>query len=179
MQINFKAWLPHIIAVALFIIVPVIYFLPALEGKALFQSDISNFLGVVKETVDFRAQHHTEPLWTNSMFGGMPTYQLSVAYPTNLVQYVFNVLINVLPFPAGIVFTCCLGFYILMNVLKVNPWVGIIGSFAFSSFFFVVLAAGHNSQANAIAFMAPTLAGVILAFNGKKLMGGALTALAL
>jgi len=181
MQTNFKTWLPHIVAIALFIIIPVLYFLPALEGRVLFQSDIANFLGVVREITDFRTKFHTEPLWTNSQFGGMPAYQISVSYPANLIQYVFNILIGVLPFPAGIIFTMCLGFYILLNVLKVNPWVAILGSFAyaFSSFFFVVLAAGHNSQANAIAFMAPTLAGVILAFNGKRLMGGVLAATAL
>ncbi len=72
MRINFKAWLPHIVALALFIIIPVLYFLPALQGKALFQSDIAQFLGVVREITDFRAKYHTEPLWTNSMFGGMP-----------------------------------------------------------------------------------------------------------
>jgi len=181
MQTNFKAWLPHIVAIALFIIIPILYFLPALEGKVLFQSDIANFLGVVKEITDFRAKFHSEPLWTNSQFGGMPAYQISVSYPANLIQYLFNILIGALPFPAGIIFTMCLGFYILMNVLKANPWVSIIGSFAyaFASFFFVVLAAGHNSQANAIAFMAPTLAGIILAFNGKRLLGGVLAAISL
>jgi hypothetical protein len=180
MQINFKNWLPHIIAVASFIIIPLIYFLPLLQGKVVFQSDIINFLGVSKEIFDFRAKFHAEPLWTNSMFGGMPAFQVSAEYPANLVQYIFNFLLHFIPFPASSIFIFCFGFYILLQVLKVDPYVSIIGSLAygFSSFFFIILSVGHNSEANAMSFAAPVLAGVILIFNGKRLLGGALTALA-
>lgn len=181
MKINFKSWLPHILAIVLFAIIAVIYFLPTLQGKAILQPDINNFLGAAKEIIDFRGRFHTEPLWTNSMFGGMPAFQVSTQYPANLVHYLFLLLIKWLPFPAGVVFLYCLGFYILLKVLKVDSWVAIIGAvaFAFSSFFFIILSVGHNSEANAIAFMAPTFAGVILAFDGKRLAGGALTALSL
>jgi hypothetical protein len=181
MQNKLKAWLPHIIAVALFALVPVIYFLPALGGKVLEQSDIIHYLGVSKEIFDFRARFHTEPLWTNSLFCGMPAYNVSTFYAANLVQYIYIILVKWLPFPAGIVFVYCLGYYILLKVLDIDSWVSIAFSlaFGFASFFFVVIAAGHNSQANAIAFMAPVFAGVILAFKGKHLAGTLLATLAL
>ncbi len=181
MRINLKSWTPHIVAIALFILVPVIYFLPALKGLAFHQPDIDNFLGASKEIWDYRARFHTEPLWTNSIFCGMPAYQVSTYYPANLIQYLFHILVYTLPFPAGIVFMYCLGFYILLKVLKIDTRVAVLGSFAyaFSSFFFIILAAGHNSEANAIAFMAPVIAGVILAFSGQLIAGGLLTSLAL
>ncbi|NNM95594.1 MAG: hypothetical protein HKL88_09080, partial [Bacteroidia bacterium] len=181
MQINFKSWTPHIAAIIIFILVPLVYFLPALKGLAFHQPDIDNFLGASKEIWDFRNRFHKEPLWTNSIFCGMPAYQVSTEYPANLVQYLFHFLIYTIPFPAGIVFMYSLGFYLLLKVLKVDTRVAILGSFAyaFSSFFFIILAAGHNSEANAIAFMAPVIAGVILTYNGRLLSGGILTALAL
>ncbi|HTB07343.1 MAG TPA: YfhO family protein [Bacteroidia bacterium] len=181
MSTNTKTWWPHIIALALFIIVPIIYFLPALEGKALFQSDISHFLGVVKEITDFRAKYHTEPLWTNSMFGGMPAFQVSMECHANLVTYIYKILCTWMPFPANMVFLYCLGFYILLKALEIDTWVSILGAFAFafSSFFFIIISVGHNSQANAIAFMAPTLAGVILALKGKRITGSILMGVSL
>jgi hypothetical protein len=181
MNINLKSATPHIVAVLLFIIVPIIYFLPAFQGMVIHQGDIDNYLGAAKEMMDFKAAFHTETLWTNSVFGGMPTYTISANYPGDLIQYIFHFLMYTLPFPSGIVFMYCLSFYILLQVLKVDPWVSIFGAFAyaFSSFFFIVISAGHNSEANAIAFMPMVLAGVILAYNGKKLMGALLTAIAL
>jgi hypothetical protein len=174
-------WFPHIAAILIFVIVAIVYFFPAIKGMFLSQSDISQFTGAVHEMQLFRAKFHTEPLWTNSMFGGMPAFPISVQYPANLVQYLFKILLLGLPAPCGIFVLYCLGFYVLLRVLDVNPWVAIVGSLAygFSSYFFIILAVGHNSKANAMAFMAPVLAGVILAFRGKRLQGAILTALAL
>src|ERR1700722_14159623 len=104
MQINFKSLLPHLIAIGLFLLVAIIYFLPAVKGMALHQGDIDNFLGASKEIVDFRNKYHTEPLWTNQIFGGMPSFQLSTLYPANLVQYIFTGILYTLPFPIGTVF---------------------------------------------------------------------------
>jgi len=181
MQNNLKSWQPHLIALGLFILIPVIYFWPVISGKVLEQSDIVNYLGVSKEIFDFRNKFHTEPLWTNALFGGMPAYQVSTLYAANLMQYIFIIVAKTMPFPSGTIFFACLCFYILMKVMDVNSWVSIIGSFAyaFSSFFFVILAAGHNSEANAMAFMPAVLAGVMLAFKGKRLAGAVLTGIAL
>jgi len=180
MQNKFKLGQPHLIALGLFILIPVIYFWPVFQGKALSQSDITNYLGVSKEIFDFRARFHAESLWTNSLFGGMPGYQVSGIYAANLMRFVFIIISSVLPFPISTVFISCVSFYVLMKVLKVDSWIAIIGSFgyAFSSFFFIILTAGHNSEANTCAFMPLVLAGVILAFGGKRLAGTALTAFA-
>ncbi len=181
MQNKLKSWQPHLIAIGLFILVPVIYFWPILQGKVLAQSDITNFLGVSKELFDFRQRFHSEALWTNSMFGGMPSYQVSAYYTADLMMYVFKVLVAILPMPISTVFLSSICFYVLLNVLKVDSWVAILGSFgySFSSFFFIILTAGHNSEANACAFMPLVLAGVVMAFNGKRVAGTVLTAFAL
>lgn len=168
--------LPYFTAVLLFILVPSIYFLPVFQGLRLYQPDINHYVAVAKEIFDFRTRFHSEPLWTNSMFGGMPAYQVSILHPGNLVRYLYLFLAGWLPFPVSIVFLYCLGFFILLKTMNVNTWIAIAGSFgfAFSSYLFITLEAGHNSKANAIAFMAPVLAGVILSFNGKRFTGSVL-----
>jgi hypothetical protein len=181
MQNTFKSWQPHLIALGLFILIPVIYFWPVVTGKALEQSDIDHYLGVSKEIFDYRAKFHTEPLWTNSLFCGMPAYQVSTLYAANLMQYIFLFVAHAMPFPSGTILFACICFYILMMVLEVDSRVAILGSFAyaFSSFFFIVLSAGHNSEGNAMAFMPVVLAGVILAFKGKRLQGTVLASIGL
>lgn len=173
-----KLW-PVIAALALFLIITVAYFHPLFEGKRLFQSDISQFKGMSKEIVDYRASTGKEALWTNSMFGGMPAYQISTIHTGNLMRSVDNVLQMGLPRPAGFVFLYFVGFFILMLAMGMSPWLSILGAiaFAFSSFFFIIIEAGHNSEAHAIAYMAPVIAAILLAFRKKYLIGGALMAL--
>ncbi len=168
--------LPYIVAVVVFLAITLVYFSPVLEGKKLKQHDISMFKGMSKEISDFRDKTGEEPLWTNSMFGGMPAWQISVQYKANLVRYVDKILMLGLPRPANYVFLYFLGFFILMLVLKNDPWVSVLGAIAFalSSYFFIILGAGHTSKAHAIGYMAPVLAGIILAFRKGKLWQGAL-----
>jgi hypothetical protein len=179
MKFNFKSLVPHLIAVVVFLVISLAYFSPLLQGKGLQQSDIMQHKGMSKEIADFRAKNGTEPLWTNSMFGGMPAYQISVLYPANLLSYVNSTLELGLPQPANYLFLCLLGFYFLMMVLKVDYRLAIAGAigFAFSSYFFVIIDAGHNSKAHAIVYMAPVVASVLLAYRGRLLLGGALAAL--
>ncbi|MDP4289988.1 MAG: YfhO family protein [Bacteroidota bacterium] len=173
-----KLW-PVAAAVVLFLFITLAYFHPLFEGKRLFQSDISHFMGMSKEIVDYRASTGKEPLWTNSMFGGMPAYQISTIHKGNLMTYIDTILQAGLPRPAGFVFLYFIGFFILMMAMGMKPWLSIVGSvaFAFSSFFFIVIVAGHNSEAHAIAYMAPVIASILLAFRKKYLLGGALMAL--
>jgi len=175
---NLKILLPYIAAVMVFLLITVIYFSPLLEGKKIFQSDIAQFKGVSKEIVDFREKTKTEALWTNSMFGGMPAYQVSVSYKGNILGYVDKIITLGLPHPASVVFLYFIGFFILLMVLKVDPWLAIAGSiaFAFSSYFFIIIDVGHNSKAHAIAYIAPVLAGIILTLRKKYILGGILTA---
>jgi len=174
---NFKSFVPHIIAIVLFVVITMVYLSPLLEGKQLKQGDITNFQGVSKEIVNYRAATGKEALWTNRMFGGMPAYQISVVYKTNLINYIDRAIKWWLPHPAGLVFLYFLGFYILLLVLGVDKRLGIVGAiaFAFSSYFFIIIEAGHNSKANAIGYMAPVIAGIILTFNGRYWLGAALT----
>ncbi|MBN2173366.1 MAG: YfhO family protein [Bacteroidales bacterium] len=178
-KINFKQFIPYIVGIIIFIIISLVYLSPLLEGKKLKQDDITRHTGMSKEIVDFREKTGEEPLWTNSMFSGMPAYQISVEYNGNLVRFIDKIMMLGLPRPAGMVFLYMLGFFILLLVLRVNPWLAIAGSiaFGFSSYFFIILEAGHNSKAHAIGYMAPLLAGVILTYRGKYMVGGVLTAL--
>ncbi|MHC1774812.1 MAG: YfhO family protein [Lentimicrobium sp.] len=178
-NINFRQFIPHITAIAVFLIITMGYFSPLLEGKKLKQSDITQWKGMSKEITDYRAETGKEALWTNSMFGGMPAYQISVEYKANLMRYFDKLLMLGLPHPAGLVFLYFIGFFILLLVMKVDPWLAIAGSiaFAFSSYFLIILEAGHNSKAHAIGYMAPVIAGIILTYRGKLLAGSLLTAL--
>ena len=175
----FKKFLPWIAGIVIFTVVSVSYFSPVIDGKALQQSDIRNFSGMSKEIVDYRQQYHSEPLWTNSMFGGMPAFQISTVYNGNLTHYFDKALQLWLPHPINYLFLYALGFFILLMVLGVNPWLAIAGAlgYAFSSYFFIILDAGHNSKAHAMAYMAPVIAGFVLMYRGKLFQGGVLTAL--
>lgn len=174
-----QKWLPHVAALLVFLLVGLTYFSPVLEGKRLKQGDLRNFLGMAKEIRDHRAVFEEEPLWTNSMFGGMPAYQIAVKYPGAVLKVVDKAFQLFTPRPLSYVLLYMIGFYILMMAFRVNPWLAIAGSiaFAFSSYYFIIIEAGHNTKAHAIAYMAPTLAGIVLAYRGKFLLGGALTAL--
>ncbi|MBU2649866.1 MAG: YfhO family protein [Bacteroidetes bacterium] len=179
MKLNdFKHFYPYLVGIVLFITLSLAFFYPVLQGKRLVQGDITRFQGMAKEIVDFREQTGEEPLWTNNMFSGMPAYMTSVKFHNNLMTYVDRYLGLGLPHPADYVFIYFLGFFILLLVLRVNPWLSIIGAmaFAFSSYFFIILEAGHNTKAAAIGYMAPVLAGIILTYRGRYLAGAALTA---
>lgn len=178
-NLNLKTFFPIICGIAIFIALTFGYFTPLTKGKVIVQSDMVQNKGMSKEIVDYRSQYHEEPLWTNSMFGGMPAYQISISYPSNLITPLRNVFMLWFPTPANMVFSYMLGFFILLLVLKVDKWLSIIGAigFGFSAFFFLIIDAGHNTQALAIGYIAPVFAGVILVCRREYLLGGALTAL--
>ena len=180
-NLKFNYLLAVVTAILSFIVISFAYFNPLLEGKRLEQHDIAMFKGMSKEIVDFREQTGEESLWTNSMFGGMPAWQISVVYGNNLIRYVKKVVQLGMPYPANAVFVYMLGFFVLLLVLGINPWLSMAGAiaFAFSSYFFIILGAGHTSKAYAIGYMAPVLAGIILAYKGKYLWGALLAAIAL
>ncbi|MEZ5198287.1 MAG: YfhO family protein [Bacteroidales bacterium] len=176
---SIKKAIPYIGAIVIFVVISLAYLSPVLEGKKIKQDDIVRHQGMSKEIIDFRESTGEEALWTNSMFGGMPAYQISVQYSGNLMSYIDKILQLGLPHPAGLVFLYMLGFFILLIVLKVDPWLSIVGAiaFGFSSYFFIIIEAGHNSKAHAIGYMAPVIAGVLLTFRGKYIAGGLMTLL--
>lgn len=161
-----------------FLVILFLYFSPVLKGEILYQNDIFQYKGMSKEVTDFYADTGEEALWTGTLFSGMPAFQMGTRHPNNLVVYLHKAL-NLVPRPVSFIFLLFLGFYFLLNVLKLDRWLSAIGAIAFSlsSSFFIIVEAGHTSKVMAIAYMAPTLAGVILAYRGKWLTGGAVTAL--
>ena len=161
-----------------FIVLAYGYLFPLLEGKVIQMPDIEHWRGMSKELNDFREETGEEGIWTNSMFGGMPGYMISVRYPGNLAGFITGNIRKIFS-TASFIILYLLGFYILLSSLKVKRWLSVAGAvaFAFSSYFLIILAAGHMTKANAIAFLAPMTAGVLLTFRKKYLAGSILFAL--
>ena len=180
MTFSFKKLLPHILVFVGFAVVALLYFSPVLSGKKLYQSDIVQYLGMAKEQIDFRADTGEEPYWTDSAYGGMPTYQLGAKYPHNYIKKL-DLFIRFLPRPADYLFLYFAGFYIFLLTLKINWRYAGIGAlaFGFSTYLIVILGVGHNSKAHAIAYMPLVLSGIVLVFRRYYLWGFILTAVAL
>lgn len=175
---DFKSVLPHLGALVLFVVLSFLYLSPLLEGKKVYQSDLIQFKGMNKSVSDYREKTGEEALWADNMFSGMPAYQISTHYPGNLIKQVDRVLRLYLPRPADYLFLLMAGFYFLGIVLGLRWWEALLGAFAmaFSSYSVVIIEAGHTSKVHAMAYMAPVLASIILAYRGKVLLGAALTA---
>lgn len=176
---DIKKHLPHLIAVGIFLLITAIYFSPALKGYAVKMHDMETYKGMSKETVDHRETYGEDPLWTNSMFGGMPTTMIGVDQSANPVSFLFRAVRLWLPRPMDIFFLYLIGFYILMRCLRINQWLSIVGSiaYAFSTYFIIIIAAGHTSKAYALGLAPAILGGIIYTYRGRYLLGGAITAL--
>lgn len=163
-----------------FVVISLLYFNPVLSGKQIFQSDIKHYIGMAKQQNDFREVTGNETYWTNSAFGGMPTYQLGAHYPNNYIKMLDSVL-RFLPRPADYLFLYFIGFYILLLTLKVNYKLAALGAlaFGFSTYLIIILGVGHNSKAHAIAYMPLVLSGIILTFRQKYIAGFLLTTIAM
>lgn len=169
------------LCIVVFALITLVYFSPVMQGKRLKQHDIEMYKGMSQEIVDYKAQTGEQSLWTNSMFGGMPAWNIGVPQNSNMMTYVGRVLSVGFPHPIGAVFISMLGFFILLLVLDCKIWISFIGALAygFTSYLFIVIGAGHNSKAVAMAYMAPVIAGILLTYKGKYLWGTVLTAIAL
>ena len=180
MQFSFKKFLPHILVVVGFVIISLAYFSPVLQGKQIFQSDIKQYIGMSKQQTDFREATGEETYWTNSAFGGMPTYQLGAKYPNNFIKKL-DLSLRFLPRPADYLFLYFIGFYILLLVLKVDFKLAALGAltFGFSTYLIIILGVGHNAKAHAIAYMPLVLSGIILTFRQHYVFGFLLTAVAM
>ncbi|MFL9843326.1 YfhO family protein [Flavobacterium rhizosphaerae] len=176
---NLNRFYPHFLAIIGFVIVSLVYFYPVLQKKQIYQSDIVQYTGMAREQNDFRQQTGDEPYWANNAFGGMPTYQLGAKYPHNYIKQLDSVL-RFLPRPADYVFIYFLGFYILLCALRIDPLKAFFGALAFglSTYLIIILGVGHNAKAHAIAYMPMVVAGVLLVFRRRYVIGGLLTMLA-
>jgi len=174
----FKSALPHIIAVAIFAIVAIIYCKPALEGKVLQQSDITQWKGMAQDAMVYAEKNGQHPLWTNSMFGGMPTYQITgvpgFAFTIGLVD---NLLTLHLPEPINLFFLACLCFYFLALVLGFNNIISVIGALAYSYATYnpIIVTVGHITKMHAIAYLPFFIASILLIFQKKYVWGAVLT----
>lgn len=172
-----KPVLPHLVAVLIFTVISFAYFYPVLEGKVLKANDSTVSKINSKEIQDFREKTGREPLWTNSVFSGMPAYLISTLYPGNLMKQADTALRS-FGMPVSVLFLSMLGFYILLLIFGVNQWLAVAGAIAygFSSFFFQVLTAGHNTQAIAMAYTAPMIGGIYYTYRRDMLKGALFTA---
>ncbi|MBR7066916.1 MAG: YfhO family protein [Bacteroidales bacterium] len=173
-------FLPHIAAVLIYAGVALAFFYPQLQGKQLSQHDIDMWRGSAQENLDFKAQTGEQSLWCGTMFSGMPAYLVGVVYPGSLIRYVHRAL-HFLQRPASFIFVAMLGFYLLLLVMGLNPWLAMVGGLAYglSTYFFIIIGAGHNAKMIAVAYVPPTIAGMVLALRGKLLAGLVTFAIAL
>lgn len=176
-----KKILPDLIAIALFAVLSFAYFFPAdIEGRILFQHDSSAGVGAGQEAIEYYEETGERTRWTNSLFGGMPTYQISPSYdttqPLNWVERAYRLF---LPEYVQLTFILMLGFYILMRAFGLSVWLSTLGGivWAFSSYFFILISAGHIWKFITLAYIPPTIAGMVLVYRGKWLWGCVLTAM--
>lgn len=167
-----KNW-PHFAVLAFAIILACVYFQPQLEGYGVKQHDIEQWKGMAHEAETYRELAGKEALWTNSMFGGMPTTQISMNYPGNYFKNISTFYYKNLPSPIGGLILHIIGFYILSLFLRINPIVGLIGSIAFSfaSYEIIIVQAGHMTKFNATAFLAPLLGAFIYSYKNHRWKG--------
>ena len=170
----------HFLVFILFVIISVSYFSPILNGEKIYQNDIVQYTGMAKEQNDFRNLNDSETYWTDSAFSGMPTYLLGAKYPHNYIKKI-DLFLRFLPRPADYLLLYLINFYVFLLVLKMDYKLAFLGSvfFAFSTYLIIIIGAGHNSKAHAIAYMPLVLAGIILVFNKSYYTGFFITTLAL
>jgi hypothetical protein len=176
----FRKLLPHLIAIVVFLVIALIYCKPALEGQVVQQSDITGWKGSVHQSQVYGETHDGKyPLWTNSVFGGMPAFQIAYSANNFIPGIIHNVMTLWLPAPIQYFFLACICFYMLCIILRVNPWVGIMGAlgFAYATYNPVIIEVGHVTKMLSITYMPALLGSLILIYERKYWLGAALTAM--
>ena len=178
---EFRKIFPDMVAIMLFALIAFVYFFPAVtENRILAQHDAVAGIGAGREMQEYREATGERTRWTNAIFGGMPTYQMSPSYDSsdtlNVVQKIYRLF---LPDYVWYVFIMLLGFYILLRAFNFKVWMATLGAviWAFSSYFFIIIAAGHIWKFVTLAYIPPTIAGMVLVYRGKYLWGAVVTAL--
>ncbi len=176
---NWKLVTPHIVAFVLFLVLSVLYCKPALEGKIIEQHDVKEWKAMAQQSFVAKEKYGYFPMWTNSMFGGMPAYQIALDSRNNSiihVQYFNSVLTLGLPKPAYYLFFCCLGFYFFAIILGIRPWLSIVGAIAYGycSYNPILITAGHDTKLLSMAYAPAVLASILLIFKKKYWLGAAM-----
>ena len=176
-----KKLIPDMVAILVFAVISFAYFCPAVtEGRILSQHDSVAGIGAGQEGKEYLERTGERTRWTNSIFGGMPTYQMAPSYDsTDLLKGIENLYHLYLPTYVWYVFVMLLGFYILLRAFNFKVWMAGLGAiiWAFSSYFFIIIAAGHIWKFITLAYIPPTIAGMVLCYRGKYWLGGLVTAL--
>jgi hypothetical protein len=179
-NIQWKNVMPHAIAVAVFLVVALVYCKPVLEGKVLPTTDVTLWKSTAQNSFEYQKKHGEFPLWNNGAFSGMPAFQItSVGSNPVSIIYANNILTLNLPKPVSFFFLACICFYFLSQVLRVNPYIGLFGalSYAYATYNPIIISVGHDTKMQAIAYLPAFVAGLILLYEKKYLWGTALTAL--
>lgn len=176
-----KKILPHVLAIAGFVLLSILFCSPSLQGKVVEQHDMIQGDAMSKEAVDYYKNTGDLPMWQNNMFSGMPSFVTYTGPSAHKVGYIHRVLTLFLPMPAAMLFLAMAGMYLLLMVMRMRPLIGAIGAVAygFSSYNLIIIVVGHITKMFAMAYMAPLLAGVILAYQGRYIAGGIITAVAM
>ena len=178
MKIDWKKTAPYLVAILVFIGFAVLYCSPMLDGKVLHAGDTINWKGDANEVIEYSQQTGETSFWTNALFGGMPTYQITGSMPSGEItnHTLRNILHLGLPETMGIIFAYFLGFFLMLICFGVNPWLSLVGALAIgmSSYFFLIIPAGHVTKAVAIGFLAPVIGGVYAVFRNKYWLGAPL-----
>lgn len=177
---SFKALIPHLIAILTFVIVAVIFCKPVLEGKILQQSDTQQWRAMYEDQRKYQEKNGELPLWSNGMFSGMPGYQIAMYAPNPFsLGYVYNLLTLGLPKPIYFFVLASICFYILTQILKINPYLGIFGalSYAFATYNPIIISVGHDTKMLAVAYIPALIGSLLLLFEKKYWLGTSLTAL--
>jgi len=176
---NFKKYLPHLLIIVGFMVLALAYSYPVLSGKQLTQGDNIGWQGMSHEANQEYEKTHEPVLWTNSMFGGMPTYTFYLGKTANYIHYFEDAVENMLPKPAYFFFIAMLGFFLLAEVLGMNRWLSAIGAiaYAFSTYNPGIIAAGHDTKMLSMGYLPGVLAGILMIYKGRYLSGMALAAI--
>lgn len=163
----------HFVAIAFFILVAVTFYQPQMDGMRLKQHDTEQWLGMAHESQEYRKETGKEPLWTNSMFGGMPATQISVTYPGSFFGKIRSWYFRSFPGARAYLLIHMLGFYVFALFLRIKPIIAVLGAiaFSFSCYEIIIVQAGHMTKSIATAFMAPTLGAFIYAYRGHRIWG--------
>lgn len=178
-QINFRKILPHIVAVVVFLLLSVIMTKPALEGKVIQQHDVVSWKAMAQQSYEYKAKYGHFPKWTNSMFGGMPGFPIAIgpekAMPIH-VGYVEDIITLGLPKPVYYLFLASLCFYFLGLVMRINPWISLLGgiAYAYCSYNPVLIIAGHDTKLLSMAYAPAVIGSIQLIFQRKYWLGAAL-----
>lgn len=173
-----KRFIPYLVAGIIFLIINLIYFSPQFRGETLRQHDVVQYSGMTQDILEHRAEYGEDPQWEGRMFGGMPAYLINMEYGGALIKSLSKAMMF-MGQPAALIFIAMCMFFCMLLCLGINPWIGIIPSLAYglSTYFFIIIGAGHITKMVALAFVPMLLGSIFMAYRKNMWLGVSLAAL--